>query len=714
VISRRATWVGCTACSIVVGALLVSAGQPLFAEDTWWHLAMGRAYLAQGPWLEVDPLLFTAQGPPAPASWLAALFLHVVESWAGFHALRLLHVTLVAGILYAAARALLRASGSLAFASAGTAMFAAMSGYRLFQLRPELLTLLFSIWLVSRIVDTGSESDGGRAPGRTIAWTAVLLCFWANVHAAFLLGPILLATAAAGLALALGVGERSSECHPDRLKILVAALALGLLATLVNPTGASPHLLYFVAGEETPALGGIRDEWARFPLWDLPRAHLPPSALSWGATWLLVLALPVTFFAALRKRARRDGRAGAALDPALLAIGAASLAAMLIAVRFGWMSIFVLLAIGHGMKQTGVFEREGNSAPIVMAAIASAIAIAFFPAGAWPMISRGVGLHSYDEPYPAAKHEAHAVWFLADVGARGRIFNDYQSGNFLGYWLAPQVATFVNGSLNVPRATLEDGAVIGRRGWESPETIEALLDRYAIDFFFATGVPIPPRANREIPVTTRHLERTEGWLQVFRNFDSAVYLRDHPRNRPNLERIARHYAEARVPFDPHGGGFDPHAVIQSNPRWAIDHGLIPRQWDEISERARASDPRTRFAARQRQAGLFALLGAYEEAARLDRETLSRNPRALLAARRLLFCLLQLGGSAQSEAAILADALAANVESTDEIAAALIGAAQAGPDLDPVDRRALASLLPMLTRAEASRLGAGRVPPAARS
>ena len=96
---------------IVVGALLVSAGQPLFAEDTWWHLAMGRAYLAQGPWLEVDPLLFTAQGPPAPASWLAALFLHVVESWAGFHALRLLHVTLVAGILYAAARALLRASG---------------------------------------------------------------------------------------------------------------------------------------------------------------------------------------------------------------------------------------------------------------------------------------------------------------------------------------------------------------------------------------------------------------------------------------------------------------------------------------------------------------------------------------------------------------------------------------------------------------------------
>ena len=40
--------------------LLVSAGQPLFTEDTWWHLAMGEAYRANGPWLAADPTLHTA------------------------------------------------------------------------------------------------------------------------------------------------------------------------------------------------------------------------------------------------------------------------------------------------------------------------------------------------------------------------------------------------------------------------------------------------------------------------------------------------------------------------------------------------------------------------------------------------------------------------------------------------------------------------------
>ena len=34
----------------------------------WWHLALGRAYAAQGPWLDADPLLYTATAAPAPAT----------------------------------------------------------------------------------------------------------------------------------------------------------------------------------------------------------------------------------------------------------------------------------------------------------------------------------------------------------------------------------------------------------------------------------------------------------------------------------------------------------------------------------------------------------------------------------------------------------------------------------------------------------------------
>jgi hypothetical protein len=121
----------------VAGAVLVAAAQPLIAEDTWWHLAIGRVYAASGPWLSADPFLHTAEGPPAPAAWLADVALHAIERAGGFTALRGFQALLVAAILAAAWHALRLASGSRALASLGTALFAALAAYRLFQLRPS-------------------------------------------------------------------------------------------------------------------------------------------------------------------------------------------------------------------------------------------------------------------------------------------------------------------------------------------------------------------------------------------------------------------------------------------------------------------------------------------------------------------------------------------------------------------------------------------------
>ena len=50
-------------------------GGPIKTPDFWFHAKMGEAYLAEGPWLEVDPLLHTVEGqvaaeasPEAPQS----------------------------------------------------------------------------------------------------------------------------------------------------------------------------------------------------------------------------------------------------------------------------------------------------------------------------------------------------------------------------------------------------------------------------------------------------------------------------------------------------------------------------------------------------------------------------------------------------------------------------------------------------------------------
>lgn len=711
---------GCAATAVVLGAILVSVGQPVFAEDTWWHLAMGRAYAAAGPWLDADPLLFTPRGAPAPAAWLAGLGLHGVESLLGFHGLRVAHVLLVGAIFALALRALWRTSGSLLFACLGTAVFAAMSAYRLFQLRPELLTILFALLTIEfAVLRTRRLEQAGAAMDRAgVVSIVVIFALWVNMHAGFLLGPILLGAALAGVVLfglvSSGGADRERIAN-GRVRVLAAALFLGTLATLLNPTGAAPHLLYFEAGGETPDLALVADEWARFPLFDLPRANLPPSWLGWCATWALAIAFPVAGLAAWW---RPSPATSARVDPALLAVGAASLSAMLLAVRFSWMSIFVWLALGQALRTLGLFDfdRARGVAIGMLAALSLGWAFAFFPLGDWPMISRGVQRATYAAPYPAGKHHAHTVWFLADSGLEGRIFNDYQSGNFLGYWLAPRLRTFVNGSLNVPRERLADAATIASRAWQSETAFETLLERYEIDVFFGSSLPRLPRANRPSNTTTRHLENTEGWIPIYRNLTSALYLRDDPGNQANLSRVEAYYAERGVPFDRQAGGFVAREVIRQAPAWATANALIPRNWRRIVADASAADPGIRVSARNRRAEVLAILGEYETAAKIDRGTLSVQPSALGAARRLLYSLLHLGQwdpAALDEALVLADALEPELPAGDIVARRLINAARNAPALEPAARRAVVSQVPLFIAVEQRRVSAGFVRPEAR-
>ena len=60
-----------SALGVQAALLLYASGRPLFTDDLWWHLALGRAFLAGGPWLAADPSLHTAPGPPDGAHWWA-------------------------------------------------------------------------------------------------------------------------------------------------------------------------------------------------------------------------------------------------------------------------------------------------------------------------------------------------------------------------------------------------------------------------------------------------------------------------------------------------------------------------------------------------------------------------------------------------------------------------------------------------------------------
>jgi len=435
----------------------------------------------------------------------------------------------------------------------------------------------------------------------------------------------------------------------------------------------------------------------------LPIPHLPPSPLNWALTWTAVIAA-LTFAAGIARRRRWPPGA----DPALAAVALVGLAAMLFAVRFLWLGIFPIWFAAVRWRARA--PSTGNRATVARLAVpvgSVAFAVAFAICGDWPMISRGIHSHTYAKPYPPLKYHAHAVWFLRDAGVDGRLWNDYSSGNFLGYWLAPRLRVFVNGSLNVPVEVMEAGRAIERGGFGSGIPTTEWLDRYGVDVFFGTGLPdVSFSVRGAIPTTTR-LERTAGWIPVFRNLDSAVYLRANERNAANLERIAGYYAEVGVPFDP-ADGFAVERVIRESPAWATAHGIIPSTFAQIQEASRSLDPVRGAAGRDRLALLYAALGLYERAEAIDRRTLRQDPRDLGAARRRIWCLLHLGRGedARDAAAVLRGQSSAD----DRVSQTLLEASRVVPTLSPSDAAALPATLTVFSVSESQWIYAGYWPP----
>ena len=273
-------------------------------------------------------------------------------------------------------------------------------------------------------------------------------------------------------------------------------------------------------------------------------------------------------------------------------------------------------------------------------------------------------------------------------------------GNFLGYWLAPRLRAFVNGSLNLPAQTLRDGrALMARSGGESGLAFSELLDRHEIDVFFGEGMPVVSRRNRPADFTATHLDATPGWIPIFRNVHSSLHLRDTPRNEANIARIAAYYDREGVPFD-RRRGFVVADVVRRAPEWARAHAVVPGRFARLQLSVNSEDPFVRRAARRDLAALYLLIGEVERAAPLLRRMLRDDPEDAVARHRLVWSLLHAGDAqgAREEARALQAADAGPDPLSAHIARIAIDTASENAE----ETRASIATLPVFTRAELTR------------
>jgi hypothetical protein len=651
----------------LVVLLLVVVGRPLATDDLWWHLALGERYASQGLQLDSDPLLHTVTEAPAAASWLFDVAAYRLACSVGFQGLRVIHVGLAVAILWLAHSLFRRAWPSTPAACLATALWVVISWYRLVQLRPELFTIFATLLLYRLLLE-----QPGPPSWRRVGGAVALLLVWANVHAAFVVGPMLLVAALAGTGLsalldrAIGVGTAAaattSRAALGTTRALGAALVLGIVAAWMNPRGLD-QLVAFTSAAGTPRLWSVGDEWGRFDPFAWEGASTRLSWLSWAVTDLLLVGVSVTaaWNAWLFLR-RPSAHRHAALAPVLLALAAVSVVAVLLAVRFQWMMVFPLLYLLRNGRIRAAAHRSGTERATAWA-LATTCAL-LVPGALWGggLRPAAFGVPSRPARYlsasiDTAKYYSHAVWFLSDTGVEGRLFNNYYMGGYVGYWLAPRLRGFVNGTLNFPEAVAEDyAAIMAQRGARPRESLLDVLDRNGVDVFLGVGLPLQRPAHTPPRYTSAHLERATGWRLVFRSLRSAVYLRDVPRNRENLDRIAAWYANEGVPFDP-AHGFDVPAVLRRRPDWAAAHGLVPAEYPRIrAAAARATDRALRLRALNRLGDLHAALGLYPEQLAVDAEASRLAPRTPDPRRRSVFASMRMGRLQQAleQAEILVD------------------------------------------------------------
>ena len=629
---------------VVLPLLLVSAG-PIVTDDIWFHLAAGRAYASEGPWPARDPLLHTAL-PTAPVQheWLFGVGVHEVDRAFGLYGLRVLHLLAVLGLTLGVGALLLRSSPSAVWAAFATAVFLALSWWRLVQLRPDLFSISAALAAYALLF-----ADPARWSWRRSMMFIGLTALWANVHSLFMVGLALGVAVLLGIALEavlarFCVGEPGRPQPRAPAGRLAAALGLGALAALVNPRGIAQHLTFLHSSSET-AVWQVRDEWTHFSPLSWRAGGYAENPVAWALTDALAVAFVATAAAALFRVAReRSADRLRDFDAVGFGLGLAAFAAIFVSIRFRWLAflplVYLLRAAGRGRWSRGATSGWAVAAATLCLAIALPLR---GDMGRWTrMLPRGPGEY-LARAHVAGKYHAEGVRFLAESGIEGNLFNHYWMGGFLGYWLAPRLHTFIDGRTEhyAPDVPADAAAISARTGARPGEASHLdVLDRRNVDVFFGVGL-VPFGVGPGLGVyTADNLAGDPGWVLVFRAVDQAIYVRTAADNR-NLERAARFYRDRGVPFDPENG-LEPERVIREAPQFARAWRLLPQDDETLRADALQGPTPARVAAAETLALADSAVGAWSSAIAMAQLALSLEPASRPARRSLVYALLRTG------------------------------------------------------------------------
>jgi len=368
--------------------------------------------------------------------------------------------------------------------------------------------------------------------GRGPLWALPALMFlWVNLHLGFIAG---LGMCGAYVFLEIGDGVFGNGwAEPvSRLRQAAPWLVATAVATLLNPWGVR---LYSAVSKQNE-INQIHSRWIGY--W-LPM-RLTPGALgeafAWrepksAVLWLMAAGVVATVMALSMRR----------IAPALLLGGSIYLASHTIRYQGPFATIAVIIGgsiIAEGFADIG-WLRRGWQRIMPTAALAAVVALAcFVSVRSWDLASNRYYLRT---PLTSVFGAGESTWFPEQAAAfllrehlPGNIFNDFNSGGFLTWALAPDYADYIDGravpfgtelflkSETLLRAPLDSGIWQEEANLRDINTVIVSIDRETGSGGLAS---------------LKSSCQSQQWRPVYLDTEAAIFVRVRPETLDTISRL---------------------------------------------------------------------------------------------------------------------------------------------------------------------------------
>jgi hypothetical protein len=460
---------------VLVGAgiylVILSVGGKLLNDpDSYWHLVLGQWILDHHAVPRVDSFSFTMNGAPWVAKeWLSQILYagaYAIAGWPGMAILATAAFALTFALLARFLADQLAPFPVMVLVAVGVMLVAPHAAAR-----PHLLALPVMVAFVGGLV---RAVDRGRAPSLLLLGLMVL---WANLHAGFTLGILMVG--------ALGLDAIVLAAREERRRVAISWVGFGLLTLLaasVTPYGPASLLSTYRVLSLGNALSVI-DEWR-------------PQDFGRIASFEICLLLGVGV-ALYRGFVLRPVRVLILLGLLHLALSAArneEVIGLLLPLVLAW-------PLARQYPEIRAEAQDHAGRPVALAALALLAAL----------IPATIGMAAVGHYAPNSRITPAAAIAAIKAAQVGPVFNDYDFGGYLVY---AGVQSFIDG-----RTELYGKAFVLRHfravTLSDLDDFLTLLDTYKIGATLLS--PATP--------AVAFLDRQPGWKRLYADDIAVVHVR---------------------------------------------------------------------------------------------------------------------------------------------------------------------------------------------